>query len=103
MFAIPCDPVSVDGVTYTAIGVTYDNTMLEEMLTSNVYGGGSDCFVIDADGEIILSLTPKTEIKDAVSNLSDYLGEEHVFSDERKLERFRDNLELSGSGGFAVH
>ncbi len=103
MFAIPCDPVSVDGVTYTAIGVTYDNTMLEEMLTSNAYGGGSDCFVINADGEIILSLTPKTEIKDAVSNLSDYLEEEHVFSDERKLERFRDNLELSGSGGFAVH
>ena len=103
LFAIPCGPVSVDGVTYTAIGVTYDNTMLEEMLTSNAYGGGSDCFVTDAGGDIILSLTPKTEIIDAINNLPDYLEEQDVFTDERKLESFRENLVLSRSGGSSIH
>ena len=74
MFAIPMEqPLQLDGTTYTALAVSYDNAVLEKLLGSMVYEGQSDCYIVRADGDVVLSAETKTEITEQMTNLFDYL------------------------------
>ena len=74
MFAIPMEqPLQLDGTTYTALAVSYDNAVLEKLLGSMVYEGQSDCYIVRADGDVVLSTETKTEITEQMTNLFDYL------------------------------
>lgn len=64
-----------DGVDYTGIAASYDNQLVERLITGNIYNGESDCYVVDAAGNVVLSLTPKSEIPEHVDNiLSSFKG-----------------------------
>ena len=74
LFAIPMEkPLQLDGTTYTALVVSYDNAVLEKLLGSMVYEGQSDCYIVRADGDIVLSTETKTAITEQMTNLFDYL------------------------------
>ena len=74
LFAIPMEqPLQLDGTTYTALVVSYDNAVLEKLLGSMVYEGQSDCYIVHSDGDIVLSTETKTEIPEQMTNLFDYL------------------------------
>ena len=74
LFAIPMEkPLQLDGTTYTALVVSYDNAVLEKLLGSMVYEGQSDCYIVRANGDVVLSTETKTAITDQMTNLFDYL------------------------------
>lgn len=74
LFAIPMEqPLQLDGTTYTALVVSYDNAVLEKLLGSMVYEGQSDCYIVRPNGDIVLSTETKTEIPEQMTNLFDYL------------------------------
>ena len=74
LFAIPLEqPLQLDGTTYTALVVSYDNAVLEKLLGRMVYEGQSDCYIVRSDGNIVLSTETKTEIPEQMTNLFDYL------------------------------
>lgn len=74
LFAIPMEqPLQLNGTTYTALVVSYDNAVLEKLLSSMVYEGQSDCYVVRSNGDVVLSTETKTEITEQMTNLFDYL------------------------------
>lgn len=74
MFAIPMEqPLQLGDTTYTALAVSYDNAVLEKLLSSMVYEGQSDCYIVRSDGEVVLSTETKTAIPEQMTNLFDYL------------------------------
>ena len=74
MFAMPMEqPLQLDGTTYTALAVSYDNAVLEKLLSSMVYEGQSDCYIVRTNGDVVLSTETKTEITEQMTNLFDYL------------------------------
>ncbi len=74
LFAIPMEqPLQLNGTTYTALVVSYDNAVLEKLLSSMVYEGQSDCYVVRTNGDVVLSTETKTEITEQMTNLFDYL------------------------------
>ena len=74
LFAIPMEqPLQLDGTTYTALVVSYDNAVLEKLLGSMVYEGQSDCYIVRSNGDVVLSTETKTEITEQMTNLFDYL------------------------------
>ena len=93
---------TIDGITYTGMAVTYDNAKVEQLITGKIYKGESDCYVVDSYGHVILSLAPKTEIREYVYNFVDYLRE-----DENKVKKgspngMRDDLESLRSGSLIL-
>lgn len=73
VFAVPFkEPMTIDGVDYTGIAASYDNQLVERLITGNIYDGESDCYVVDAAGNVVLSLTPKSEIPEHVDNILSY-------------------------------
>ncbi len=79
MFAEQVEPVIMDGVTYTSLAVCYDNSALEELLGGLAYEGQSDCYIVRANGDMVLSTEPKTEIPERITNLFDYLQKNASF------------------------
>ena len=74
MFAIPMEqPLQLGDTTYTALAVSYDNAVLEKLLSSMVYEGQSDCYIVRSDGDVVLSTETKTAIPEQMTNLFDYL------------------------------
>ncbi len=74
LFAIPMEqPLQLDGTTYTALVVSYDNAVLEKLLGSMAYEGQSDCYIVRPNGDVVLSTETKTEITEQMANLFDYL------------------------------
>lgn len=43
LFAYPSDGITVDGISYTGLAVSYDNTDVERMLGDKAYKDQSDC------------------------------------------------------------
>lgn len=96
MFAVPMTgPITLNDVTYTALAVSYDNSVLENMLGGMAYEGQSDCYIVRSNGDVVLSTEPKTEITDTPGNLFDYL-QEHAELDQ---PYFNDMLEMLPQGG----
>ena len=101
LFAYPSDGITVDGITYTGLAVSYDNTDVERMLGDKAYKDQSDCYIVDSAGNVILSIEPKTEIDDMVDNLINFIGDnatDYVTDDFRDV---KTNIADGSDGCFA--
>ena len=98
LFAIPLEqPLQLDGTTYTALVVSYDNAVLEKLLGSMVYEGQSDCYIVRSDGNIVLSTETKTEIPEQMTNLFDYLRQ-NASVDQPYFDTMVKTLPQGGEG-----
>ena len=98
MFAVPMEqPVTLDGITYTGLAVSYDNSVMENMLGGLAYEGQSDCYIVRANGDLVLSTEPKTEIPEQMTNLFAYLRQNATL-DEPEFADMIQNLSQGGQG-----
>ena len=97
VFAVPVEPITMSGVTYTSLAVSYDNDTIEEMIGGRAYGGRSDCYIIYPNGDIMLSEEPKSEIMAWMENLFDYL-ETNTEVNETCLREMQEQTLQGGSG-----
>ena len=98
LFAIPMErPLQLDGTTYTALVVSYDNAVLEKLLSSMVYEGQSDCYVVRPNGDIVLSTETKTEITEQMTNIFDYLCQ-NTKVDKSSYDTMVQTLPQGGEG-----
>ena len=98
LFAIPMEqPLQLDGTTYTALVVSYDNAVLEKLLSSMVYEGQSDCYIVRTNGDVVLSTETKTEITEQMTNLFDYLRQ-NAKLDQPYFDTMLQTLPQGGEG-----
>lgn len=98
VFSMPLDrPLSLDGVTYTGLALSYNNDVVSEMVTSSIYDGKSDCYVVRADGDVVLSLQPKSEFTPFIGNLFGFL-KHHVTFDRSNLKHMERAIASSKNG-----
>lgn len=98
LFAIPMEqPLQLDGTTYTALVVSYDNAVLEKLLGSMVYEGQSDCYIVCSNGDVVLSTETKTEIPEQMTNLFDYLSQ-NAKVDQPYFDTMVQTLPQGGEG-----
>ena len=98
LFAIPLEqPLQLNGTTYTALVVSYDNAVLEKLLGSMVYEGQSDCYIVRSDGNIVLSTETKTAITEQMTNLFDYLRQ-NARVDQPYFDTMLQTLPQGGEG-----
>lgn len=72
VFAMPLSrSMTLDGVTYTGLAVSYDTDMVDDLVDGSMYGGQSDCYVVRTNGDIVLALEPQTELCKGLTNLYD--------------------------------
>ncbi len=91
-------PIVIDGVTYTGLAVSYENEVVEGMITSNVFDGVSDCYVIREDGDVVLSLSPKTEFNEYIDNMFTFLGGSVSF-ERGSFEELQRGVQSGQAGG----
>lgn len=94
VFAIPLShPFCLNNITYTGVAVSYDVSTVEDMISNNVYGDKSSCYLINAKGHVILSLESQSEFLSEHENLFTFLKDNAVFSEntndavERDLQK----------------
>ena len=98
LFAVPmAQPLQLDGTTYTALVVSYDNAVLEKLLGSMVYEGQSDCYIVRSNGDVVLSTETKTEITEQMTNLFDYLRQ-NAKVDQPYFDTMVQTLPQGGEG-----
>ena len=97
MFAQQIEPVTMDGVTYTSLAICYDNSLLETMLGGMAYEGQSDCYIVRANGDVVLSTEPKTEIPERMANLFDYL-QQNASPERKYFALMLDQVPKEGRG-----
>ena len=101
LFAFPSDGITVDGITYTGLAVSYDNTDVERMLGDEAYKDQSDCYIVDSAGNVILSIEPKTEIDDMVDNLIDFIGDNATDYDTDDFKDVKNKIADGSDGCFS--
>ena len=98
LFAIPMEqPLQLNGTTYTALVVSYDNAVLEKLLGSMVYEGQNDCYIVRTNGDVVLSTETKTEIPEQMTNLFDYLRQ-NASVDQPYFDTMVQTLPQGGEG-----
>ena len=81
VFAVPLSaPFTLDGVTFTGVAVSYDTSMVESIISRNIYGTMSSSYLMDANGDIILSLEAQSEFLSEQDNLFTNLNANAVFT-----------------------
>ena len=82
VFAIPLSrPFCLDNITYTGVAVSYDVATVEDMISNNVYGDKSSCYLVNAKGHVILSLESQSEFLSEQDNLFTFLKDNAIFSE----------------------
>lgn len=72
VFAIPMEKCFLwEGVCYTGLAVSYDVSVAEKLLSSELYHGQSDCYVVDKDGNFIFPMEDRTELEEEIKSLDD--------------------------------
>ena len=96
-FAMPMSrSLTLDGVTYTGIAVSYDTDVVDDLVDGSMYGGQSDCYVVRSNGDIVLELEPQTELCEGMTNLYDL--SDHVDWKYSSMDDIRDCIQLGKSG-----
>ena len=98
LFAVPSDPIELNNVTYTAFAVSYDNSIVEKLIGGGVYNNKSDCYIVDSDGTVLMSLEPETQIKDDFDNIFDFIQDKTQSYNEDYLERMKKTVPTKGKG-----
>ena len=96
-FAMPLSRnMTLDGVTYTGIAVSYDTDVVDDLVDGSMYGGQSDCYVVRSNGDIVLELEPQTELCEGMTNLYDI--DAHADWIYGTMDDIRDCVQLGRSG-----
>ena len=103
VFAVPFkEPLTIDGVDYRGIAATYDNQVVERLITGQIYNGESDCYVVDEAGNVVLSLTPKSEIQEHVYNILYYLKGIDAAEEKGSLEWMERGIREEKGGSLRI-
>lgn len=113
VFAIPLShPFCLNNITYTGVAVSYDVTTVEDMISNNVYGDKSSCYLVNAKGHVILSLESQSEFLSGHENLFTFLKDNAVFSentydavehDLQKVVKGRAKFNIQGTSYYMVY
>lgn len=113
VFAIPLShPFCLNNITYTGVAVSYDVTTVEDMISNNVYGDKSSCYLVNAKGHVILSLEYQSEFLSEHENLFTFLKDNAVFSentydavehDLQKVVKGRAKFNSQGTSYYMVY
>lgn len=96
-FAMPLSrSLTLDGVTYTGIAVSYDTDVVDDLVDGSMYGGQSDCYVVRSNGDIVLEFEPQNELCKGMTNLYDL--SDHVDWKYGSMDDIRDCIQLDKSG-----
>lgn len=96
-FAMPLSrSLTLDGVTYTGIAVSYDTDVVDDLVDGSMYGGQSDCYVVRSNGDIVLEFEPQNELCKGTTNLYDL--SDHVDWKYGSMDDIRDCIQLDKSG-----
>mgnify|MGYP002596609658 CR=1 FL=1 len=96
-FAMPMSRnLTLDGVTYTGIAVSYDTDVVDDLVDGSMYGGQSDCYVVRSNGDIVLKLEPQTELCEGMTNLYDL--SDHADWKYGSMDDIKDCIQLGKSG-----
>ena len=96
-FAMPMSrSLTLDGVTYTGIAVSYDTDVVDDLVDGSMYGGQSDCYVVRSNGDIVLKLEPQTELCEGMTNLYDL--SDHADWKYGSMDDIKDCIQLGKSG-----
>ena len=98
LFAVPSDPIELNNVTYTAFAVSYDNSIVKKLIGDGVYNNKSDCYIVDSDGTVLMSLEPETQITDGFNNIFDFIQEKTQSYNKDYLERMKKTVPTKGKG-----
>ena len=101
VFAVPSDPIELNNVTYTAFAVSYDNSVVEKIIGGGVYNNKSDCYIVDSDGTVLMSLEPETQITDDFDNIFDFIQEKTQSYNKNYLERMKKTVPTKGKGSIS--
>lgn len=97
VFAMPLSRnMTLDGVTYTGLAVSYDTDVVDDLVDGSMYGGQSDCYIVRANGDIVLALEPQTELCEGLTNLYDL--DTHAEWRYGSMDDIRDCVQLGRSG-----
>ena len=103
VFAVPFkEPLTIDGIDYMGIAASYDNQVVERLITGNIYDGESDCYVVDEAGNVVLSLTPKSEIPEHVDNILSYLKVHGAEEEKGSLEWMARGIREEQGGSLLI-
>ena len=113
VFAIPLShPFCLNNITYTGVAVSYDVTTVEDMISNNVYGDKSSCYLVNAKVHVILSLESQSEFLSEHENLFTFLKDNAVFSentydavehDLQKVVKGRAKFNSQGTSYYMVY
>ena len=96
-FAMPLSRnMTLDGVTYTGLAVSYDTDVVDDLVDGSMYGGKSDCYIVRANGDIVLALEPQTELCEGMTNLYDI--DAHAEWKYGSMDDIKDCVQLGRSG-----
>lgn len=96
-FAMPMSRnLTLDGVTYTGIAVSYDTDVVDDLVDGSMYGGQSDCYVVRSNGDIVLEFEPQNQLCEGMTNLYDL--SDHVDWKYGSMDDIRDCIQLDKSG-----
>lgn len=90
-------PFTIGGVTYTGLAVTYTNDVLQDLVSSDVYGDDADSYLLRADGDVVFSLTEKSVFEPFILNMAEFLGEQGL-AEGTELAGFSSALADSEAG-----
>lgn len=97
VFAMPLSRnMTLDGVTYTGLAVSYDTDVVDDLVDGSMYGGKSDCYIVRTNGDIVLALEPQTELCEGMTNLYDI--DAHADWIYGSMDDIRDCVQLGRSG-----
>lgn len=97
VFAMPLSRnMTLDGVTYTGLAVSYDTDVVDDLVDGSMYGGQSDCYIVRTNGDIVLALEPQTELCEGMTNLYDI--DAHADWIYGTMDDIRDCVQLGRSG-----
>lgn len=97
VFAMPLSrSMTLDGVTYTGLAVSYDTDVVDDLVDGSMYGGQSDCYIVRTNGDIALALEPETELCEGLTNLYDF--DSHAEWQYGTMDDIRDCIQLGKSG-----
>ena len=101
VFARPLQtPIKVDGKEYTGFAVCYKNEYIEGRIVGEAGNDYSDCYLVKPDGQVVLSLQPKTVLKDFISNFPDYVKADANSFEYGSFGDLQDNLSTGKSSAF---
>lgn len=113
VFAIPLShPFCLNNITYTGVAVSYDVSTVEDMISNNVYGDKSSCYLVNAKGHVILSLESQSEFLSEHENLFTFLKDNAIFSentydavehDLQKVVKGRAKFNSQGTSYYMVY